>query len=207
MSVDLPSWRAAWRELGAGAADEALFRELVACWSESHRRYHTLQHLRECLAQFDPVRGMAQRPAEVELGLWFHDAFYEPRRSDNEERSADWARESVLQAGLPADAAARVHALVMATRHEAAPADPDAQLLVDVDLSILGAEAARFDESDRQIREEYAHVPEADFRAGRRRILGEFLARPRLYSTEHFHSALEARARENLQRALARLQD
>jgi predicted metal-dependent HD superfamily phosphohydrolase len=207
MSVDLSSWRAVWQELGARSADEALYEELIACWSETHRRYHTLQHLRECMARFDPVRGMARCPAEVELGLWFHDAFYDPRRSDNEERSADWARESVLRAGLPAEVAERVHALVMATRHEAAPSDPDAQLLVDVDLSILGADAARFDESDRQIREEYAHVPEEEFRAGRRRILGEFLARPRLYSTERFYSALEARARENLQRALARLQD
>jgi len=206
MSIGLPSWRAVWRELGAKSGDEALYRDLLACWSEGHRRYHTLQHLRECMAQFDPVREMARHPAEVELALWFHDAFYDPRRSDNEERSADWARDCVLRAGVPADVAGRVHALVMATRHQAVPEDPDAQLLVDVDLSILGAEPARFDESDRQIREEYAHVPDGEFRAGRRRVLREFLARPRLYSTEHFHSALDARARDNLRRALARLE-
>jgi len=206
MSIDLPSWQAARRELGAKSGDEALYRDLLACWSEGHRHYHTLQHLRECIAQFDPVRGMARHPAEVELALWFHDAFYDPRRSDNEERSADWARDCVLRAGVPTDVAGRVHALVMATRHQAVPEDPDARLLVDVDLSILGAEPARFDESDWQIREEYAHVPEEEFRPGRRRILCEFLARPRLYSTEHFHSALDARARDNLQRALARLE-
>ncbi|MDP3761023.1 MAG: N-methyl-D-aspartate receptor NMDAR2C subunit [Ramlibacter sp.] len=201
----LDGWRRSWREIGQPAADEELFRRLVSCWGEAHRRYHTLQHLYECLDLFEQVRGTARRPGEIELALWFHDAFYDPTRDDNEERSAHWARDSVLQARLPAETADRLHALVMATRHEAVPEDEDAQLLVDVDLAILGSEPARFDESDDQIRFEYAHVPEDDFRAGRRRVLGEFLARPRLYSTEYFHSRYERPARENLARALARL--
>lgn len=201
----LEGWRRSWRELGQPAADENLFHRLVACWGEAHRHYHTLQHLYECLDLFEQVRGTARRPGEIELALWFHDAFYDPKRDDNEERSARWARDSVLQAGLPAGTADRLHALVMATRHEAVPEDEDAQLLVDVDLAILGSDAGRFDESDEQIRLEYAHVPEDEFRAGRRRVLGEFLARPRLYSTEHFHSRYERQARENLSRALARL--
>ncbi|MDB5871487.1 MAG: hypothetical protein JWQ07_929 [Ramlibacter sp.] len=197
-------WRQAWDDLGK-PADEGLYNQLVASWAEEQRRYHTLQHLGECLALFDGVRGLARRPGEVALALWFHDAFYDARRSDNEQRSAEWARASVLEAGLSAEVADRVHALVMATCHADAPQDPDAQLLVDVDLAILGAATERFDESNGQIRAEYAHVPEAEFRTGRHHILTRFLVRPRLYSTEHFHSALEARARENLQRALARL--
>ncbi len=203
--MNLQAWRAMWQELGAQAVDEQLHHRLIGCWSEAHRHYHTLRHLRDCLGTFEAVRGSALRPAEVELALWFHDAFYDPRATDNEQRSADWARASALQAGVPAEVAGRVHALVMATRHEAAPTEADAQLLVDVDLSILGAAPERFDESDRQIRAEYAHVPEEDFRAGRGRILRGFLERPRIYSTQHFHSALEQRARSNLQRALARL--
>ena len=205
MSAGLASWRQTWKELGAVAPDEGLYHRLVACWNEEHRRYHTVQHLGECLAHFAAVRNQARRPAEIELALWFHDAFYDPRRDDNELLSAQWARSSVLQAGLPVDVADRVHALVMATRHDAVPEDADAQLLVDVDLSILGAEPARFDESDEQIRAEYAHVPDEAYRQGRSRVLISFLTRPRLYSTEYFHAALEQRARQNLQRALARL--
>lgn len=201
----LEGWRRSWRELGQRAADEGLFRCLVDCWSEPHRHYHTLQHLDECLDLFEKVRATAQRPGEIELALWFHDAFYDPKRDDNEERSAQWARDSVLEAGLPAGIADRLHALVLATRHEAVPEDADAQLLVDVDLAILGSDPARFDESDEQIRLEYAHVPEDKYRAGRRRVLGEFLARPRLYSTDYFYSRYERQARENLSRTLARL--
>jgi predicted metal-dependent HD superfamily phosphohydrolase len=203
MSVTAASWQGLWRGFGV-AANPSLFNQLVAAYSEPRRHYHTLQHLRECLDLFDGVRHMAARPAEVELALWFHDAVYDPQRDDNEERSADWAHHAMLAAGLPKDAAARVHALVMATKHAGSPHDPDAQLLVDVDLAILGAPPQRFDESDAQVRREYAHVPDADFRDGRRRILRGFLERPRLYATEYFRRRFEAQARENLARAIAR---
>jgi predicted metal-dependent HD superfamily phosphohydrolase len=204
--IDFATWRAAWNDLGV-EPHEPLHQRLIACWSEKHRHYHTLQHLREVLEGFEQVRVDAQRPAEIVLALWFHDAIYDLQRNDNEQRSAQWAKESLLQAGLPEEAAQRLYDLVMATRHDQPPADPDAQLLVDMDLAILGADRARFDESDAQVRSEYAHVPEQAYRQGRRAVLRRFLDRPRLYSTGRFHSTLESRARENLQRALARLED
>jgi predicted metal-dependent HD superfamily phosphohydrolase len=205
VSIDLASWRQAWNDAGVAQADPGLHRRLIGCWSEPHRHYHTLQHLAECLTQFGEVRAQALRGGEIALALWFHDAFYDPRRDDNEQRSADWARASILEAGGSEPSAERVHALIMETRHRAAPCDADAKLLVDIDLSILGAPPQRFDESDRQVRAEYAHVPQAAYCEGRRAILQAFLARPTLYSTEHFHTRLEERARDNLRRALARL--
>lgn len=204
MSVTLAGWQRVWEELGAQGNQQALFNQLIASYSERHRHYHTLQHLRECLQSLEAARTLAQRPAEVELALWFHDAVYDVHRDDNEERSAEWAAMAVRNAGLQDAVAQRVHALVMATKHKALPAGIDAQVLVDVDLAILGAAEARFDESDMQIRREYAHVPEATFREGRCRVLRSFLERPRLYATEAFHQALEERARRNLARAIAR---
>jgi len=196
------SWQRMWRGLGAPAGDESLHLRLVEAWAEPHRHYHAPQHLRECLASFDTVRHMAQRPAEVELALWFHDAYYDPRRHDNEARSAEWAREAVAASGGSAEVGQRVWDLVMLTCGHHPPRGIDAQLLVDVDLSILGAERGRFEESNEQIRREYAHVPRSDFVAGRTKILQSFLARPRLYCTDHFHFLLERRARDNLQHAL-----
>jgi len=207
VTLALPSWQRLWGELGARQVNGGLMNQLVAAYSEPQRHYHTLQHLRECLAHVDAAATLARRPAEVELALWFHDAVYEPRRADNEERSADWARASVRAAGCEEAAAQRVHALVLATRtHEAPADDPDTRLLLDIDLAILGAAPERFAQYERQIRAEYAHVPEADFRAGRARILAGLLARERLYATDPFRDALEQRARANLQQALAQLQ-
>lgn len=158
------SW---WRCAGALATrpvGPAVFDELVARYSEPHRKYHTLQHLTECLAHFEAVRDLAEQPAEVEMALWFHDAIYDTQRHDNEEKSAGWACEVLLAHGTTAAAAQRVHDLVMATRHTALPVSPDEQLLVDVDLSILGAGGERFAEYEQQIRDEYAFVPPALFR-------------------------------------------
>jgi predicted metal-dependent HD superfamily phosphohydrolase len=207
MSVTAASWRRLWTELGAHTIDGGLFNQLVAAYSEAHRHYHTLQHLRECFAHLEAAASLGRRPAEVELALWFHDAVYDPQRGDNEERSAQWAGRSILAAGCDSDVAQRVQALVLATRsHEAMDADPDTQLLLDVDLAILGAAPARYAEYERQIRAEYAHVPDEDFRRGRAQLLSQLLARPRIYATEAFHAALEQRARGNLAQAVAALQ-
>jgi predicted metal-dependent HD superfamily phosphohydrolase len=201
--VDLRSrWDGAFHTFGA-APDAALCEKLLRAYGEPHRHYHTLQHLEECFAQFDLLRKKAERPAEIELALWFHDAIYDTRRRDNEARSARWAFE-VLQP-LARDAAERVKMLVMATRHEAVPQGVDAQVLVDVDLSILGAPEARFDEYEAQVRREYAWVPMPLYRRQRRKILAGFLEREPIFNTKLFVERYEARARANLGRALARL--
>jgi predicted metal-dependent HD superfamily phosphohydrolase len=194
-----------WKELGAANPDPKLHGELIARYSEPHRKYHTLQHLEECFEKLDEVRALAEHPAEIELALWFHDAIYNVKRRDNEKKSADWARASASAAGTPAEACDRVHALVMATRHKAVPRGTDAEILADVDLSILGVAPERFDEYERQVREEYAWVPDFLFRRERKAILKEFLARPRIFSSTHFRDRYEQQARSNIERSLERL--
>lgn len=195
------SWTGAWRELGIAAPD-ALLAELQDRHGEPQRHYHTLQHLGECLCNLVRECGHAQRPAEIALALWFHDAVYDVRRHDNEQRSADWARRALLAAGVELETATRVHALVMATRHDAQPEGTDARLLIDIDLAILGAPPARFAEYERQIRVEYAHVAPEVFEPRRRDILGRFLARNPLYQTASVRARLEATARHNLRQAI-----
>jgi predicted metal-dependent HD superfamily phosphohydrolase len=198
------SWHDAWRDLRLPPPDGVL-DALLARWAEPHRRYHTTQHLRECLALCGAHRGDAAHPGEVAVALWFHDAIYDTARHDNEAASADWARRVLREAGAADDVVARVQALVLATRHSQVPATPDEGLLVDIDLAILGAEPARFDEYERQIRDEYGFVPEDVFRAKRAAILRGFLERPALFSTAALGARFEARARVNLARAIANL--
>ena len=202
----LDRWTDVWQRLGAASADRGTFERLMACYAKPQRHYHTLRHLDECLDQLDALRGAAVRPAEVELALWFHDAVYDTRRHDNEARSVQWARDAMHAARVQDAVAQRVHDLIMVTRHDAQPHDLDAKVMVDVDLSILGAITERFDEYERQIRAEYAWVPGVVFRATRRKLLQGFLARPSIFNTAPFVAAYEGRARANLQRALERLE-
>ena len=192
------SWLRMWAGVGAMGDGAAAYEELLARYSEPWRRYHTPQHLRECIVTFESAAYLAARPAEVEAGLWFHDAVYELQRSDNEEQSARLAEGVLSNAGAPHEVGVRVATLVLATKHTASPEAPDEQLLVDIDLSILGATEPRFAQYERQIREEYSFVPEGVFREKRRAILRSFIARPRIYSTQHFFGLLEQQARVNL---------
>jgi predicted metal-dependent HD superfamily phosphohydrolase len=156
---DFDSWQATWKGLGIESPDADLYAVVTTRYAESHRSYHTIQHLDECFVNLDEARHLADKVHEVELALWFHDAVYEGRAQDNEERSPAWAREAALQQGVASSVAERIQGLVLATKHNAAPTSPDAELLVDVDLAILGAVVERFDEYERQVRQEYSWVP------------------------------------------------
>ncbi|MEX2182392.1 MAG: hypothetical protein WD771_10145 [Gemmatimonadaceae bacterium] len=199
------AWDALWSRLSVRRVPVEAFQELVAHYAADQRSYHGLAHLRDCLAHLDGVRRFAVRPDEVELALWFHDAIYDPAHGDNEQRSAAWAAQVAADAGLAREVVERVSALVMATRHDEAPSDPDARLLCDVDLAILGASDERFDEYERQIRAEYAWVPDQPFRERRATILEALLRRPSIFGTPYFHDRYETAARRNLTRSLAQL--
>lgn len=203
----LVAWHEACLSAGARALDAGLHDALITSYQEPRRHYHTMQHLREALALLPRWAAAALNPARVALALWFHDAVYDPqaRGHVNERRSADWARSAAWAAGMSDETADALHALVMATCHDAEPIGPDARLLVDIDLAILGAAPARFDEYERQVRAEYAHVPDEAFRDGRRRVLQQFLDRPVIYRTPQAQAALERHARANLARSIAAL--
>jgi len=188
-------------------AARAVFDDLFARYTSADRRYHDFRHVADCLRLLDSARGLARGADAIELAIWFHDAIYDSRRSDNEEASARLAVDSLAGLDVPASMTQAVHELVLATRHNAPPADPDAALLIDIDLSILGQPAPVFDEYEAGIRFEYAWVSEPEFQAGRSKVLRSFLDRPRIYCTDYFRDAFESAARENVARSLAKLSD
>jgi predicted metal-dependent HD superfamily phosphohydrolase len=203
--LDAERWTALWQGLGAHGDGLAVFNLLAGAYAEPTRAYHTAKHIEECLALFDASRMLARRPDEVEAAIWFHDAVYEADRADNEDQSAELARTSLCEAAVDPERAERVAALVLATRHETTPQEPDAALLCDIDLSILGRPREVFDLFERQIRQEYASVPEQVYRRRRSVILRGFLNRPSIYQTAWFRERYENRARENLERVLTML--
>jgi predicted metal-dependent HD superfamily phosphohydrolase len=165
----LHCWRA-----GAPPGSDGLARELLDRWREPHRHYHTLAHLTAMLAI------VGQRPV-VELAVWFHDAVYNPRATDNEEASARLAEQSLPLVGAAPATVAEVARLVRLTAtHDPALGD-GAGVLCDADLSILAAGPARYDAYVAAVRREYGHVPDAAFRAGRAEVLRRLLGLPVLY--------------------------
>jgi predicted metal-dependent HD superfamily phosphohydrolase len=207
-------WHETWLAQGL-PVPKALGEALLQAWQSSGRAYHILLHLREMLRLIERHADLAKDLFAVTLAAWFHDAIYEPTRSDNEARSAAWARECLLAQGLPLDQVNHVCRLIDATALHGSPACPDEALLVDADLAILGATPKRFAAYEKQIRIEYAWAPWALYRAKRREVLQHFLDRlthpdgqpigPPLYATPSFQTQFNAPALRNLTWAIQQL--
>ena len=175
---------------------EELREDLLARWSETHRKHHTVAHLHEML---DAIGLLAEAGIEfdreaVELAAWFHDAIYEIGRDDNEDRSAELARELLASSPIR-DEVAR---LVMVTKtHNVDDDDVNGAVLSDADLSVLGSEPLRYRTYAAAVREEYADVPDEVFKPVRAQVLSSLLD-GRLFHTAAGRERWEERARRNI---------
>lgn len=206
MPISFEQWQSTWNKLGLRAPEAQVFDSIMQAYSEPHRHYHTVRHLEECFAKLEELQAEAVHIGEIELALWFHDAIYNVKRHDNEEKSAAWAVSCLRQANAPDEVIQHVHSLILATRHHGPTTDGDASVLLDVDLSILGAPPERFQEYEQQIRDEYRHVPLPLFAYKRKMVLEAFLKRPRIFDSSVFLDRYELQARNNIGNALLRLQ-
>jgi predicted metal-dependent HD superfamily phosphohydrolase len=220
----------AWeRAFGRHPAATDLFEQVVARYREPHRRYHAtghlvwvLRHVHQ-LAATDEVVAESPDLGAVVAAAFFHDAVYDPTRSDNEERSASLAATRLAElaelehhAGAPARwpparsalVARLVHATAHLTHDRPAGIDGEAMeraVLLDADLAVLGAEPAAYEAYVRGVRAEYAHVPEEAWRAGRAAVVARLLEPAAIYRTVAAHGWWERRARANLTAELASL--
>lgn len=184
-----------------------VFELIAQRYGEPHRFYHGIHHVESLLKLLhDDFPALAKDRAAVELALWFHDIVYDPRAHDNEEKSAA-LMSSVIGKAIPPELERKVVGFILATKHDRPPADPDAQLVVDIDLSTLGASPEDFQRYSESIRKEYFWVPEEEYRQGRKATLERFLAQSPLYHHLPVRRRFEGRAKRNLTEALAELQE
>jgi len=192
----LSSWGAAPDTVAAAAAD------IVVRYQESHRHYHTLEHIEEMLA----VTYRLAATDEVTCAVWMHDVIYDPRRHDNEARSAAYARRLLRRLGAPSRFVTEVGRLVESTaHHDPVVGDHNGEVLADADLAILAAPADRYERYVRDVHAEYAHVSDGDWRRGRAAVVRTFLDRPVLFHSWQGPEGGEERARKNLRAELAAL--
>lgn len=195
MTVDLSAWTAI---TGKSRPAVDSWARLVGRWSEPHRRYHGIGHLTAVLLFVNEYADHAEDPDAVRLAAWYHDAIYDPLAVDNEERSAALAESELAALGLPEDQVSEAARLVRLTAgHDPAAGDRNGELLNDADLLVLASPAEAYVVYLNAIREEYAQVSDADFRAGRACVLTALLAAPKLYRLAAL-APLEASARSNL---------
>lgn len=186
--------------------DPDLFAQLEGHYSGADRHYHGAPHIADCLAQLAEHRSSAEDLASLEMAVWFHDVIYDTTKQDNEEQSAALATQYLTGAGAERELVSSVSDLIVATKTHVSFSD-DCSLLLDIDLSILGAPPEAFESYDQAIRREFHWVPDETYRAARANVLQSFLERERIYQTKDFRDRLEERARDNLRRKLSDLRE
>jgi predicted metal-dependent HD superfamily phosphohydrolase/putative intracellular protease/amidase len=176
------------------------FDEVCKFYAGPGRFYHTLDHVQNVLKSVQSLGPSPRNLNAVKLAAWLHDVIYDSRASDNEERSAEYAQRLCEELSIPEGHL--VASLIQKTKTHHAGGDADAEVLLDADLAILGASETIYRTYSEKIRQEYAWVPEPEYRKGRQRVLQDFLSRPRIF---HLLCGLEAPARQNLAAEIAQL--
>ena len=177
--------------------------EIQMHYTESDRYYHNLEHLNNMITQLQQVRNEVKNWSILIISVAYHDVIYDPSRPDNEERSAALAAERLMQLEMSPSQIEKCQQQILATKHHQPGDDPDLNFLIDADLSILGAEELSYTTYSTNIRNEYRHVPDHLYNAGRRKVLEHFLNRKHIYQTKYFRNKYESRARINISNELA----
>lgn len=213
----LSAWRRSVESVGATASRAAIEQTgsaLIDRWSAQERVHHNLKRLIGVLARVDELSEETHDPEVVRLAAWYHGAVftsaaqqaYAHKGGADAGGSATLARTELSALGVPEPVIGRVVSLVRAlSRHVPPPDDIDAQALCDADLGGLAAEPQRYEAYRREVREEYAHIPERDYVESRLAIVTRLLERKQLFASP-LGQGWEDRARDNLRAEMARLE-
>ena len=198
-------WLDLWRRIGARGNAAMVYCDIAEHYAQPQRAYHNLNHIIDCLNEFKRARYFTLNPDAIEFAIWFHDAVYDAKARDNEEKSAKFALATIKSISLPHKFGDLVRDLILATKHDKIPSEFDAHFIVDIDLCIFGRPENEFNEYEKQIRKEYEWVEEKEYAKERVAILNYFTKRSAVYLTRFFNDRYETQARRNIARLIKQL--
>src|SRR5690606_10645286 len=176
--------------------------EINVAYSGPKRHHHNLQHLEFMFYEFDLVEDQVNDKISFQLAIFYHDLVYNVKKKDNEEKSADLAFEQLLEMGYPAEKCNFVKSMIQATKRHEISANQDINLLLDIDMAVLGMDWVSYFKYTQHIRKEYKIYPEFIYRKGRREILNHFLEMDHLFKTKFYRDKFEEQARKNIAQEL-----
>jgi predicted metal-dependent HD superfamily phosphohydrolase len=200
-------WKRLWQPLGVDVRGrDRVLQELFQAYSQSDRYYHNLTHINKVLELVYEWNSSELDFSSLQFAAWFHDVIYNPKASDNEAKSTEYAAIELAEIGILQETIDRVIFLILCTQFHQAPKDDlEAQILLDADLAVLGSDPSDYQAYARAIRREYSWLSESEYRSGRTRVLEHFLQRDRLYFTDKYYARFERKARQNIQEELVAL--
>ncbi len=175
-----------------------ILKEMTIAYSGKKRYYHNITHIEDLLLQTQTFEKQLINSDIVYFAVLFHDIVYDVAKSNNEELSAVFAQKAMRKMKIDTGIIQKTYDYILATKkHQPFPQDADLQFLLDIDLSILASEPARYQEYTQQIRKEYSIYPDFLYKNGRKKAMLSFLEREQIFYfyDQHF----EQRARANIE--------
>ena len=203
--MDKNNWTQLMGALGFSASEKE-FNIIVKYYNEKHRKYHNLTHIHDCISKCE-LNEETKSNHVLHFAFWYHDIIYSPFKKNNELMSADLAEKFLDTQSANKEMKNRVRNLIMATLHNSKPKTNEEAYMMDIDVSILGANKAVYEKYTADIRKEYHLVPWFLYKRKRIEILEMFLVKERIYFTDYFKFNFEASARTNIHNEIKQLKN
>lgn len=181
---------------------QSQWNEIEFNYSKRNRYYHNLTHLSNLLKELEYVKDKINDWETILFTLFYHDIIYNSLRSDNEEKSAQKARDHMATIGVDSTKILKCYNQIIATKSHNKSEESDTNFFTDADLSILGYDQTSYQNYFQNVRKEYAIYPSFLYNKGRKKVLLHFLNMERIYKTKYFFEKLEVKAKQNLKREL-----
>jgi predicted metal-dependent HD superfamily phosphohydrolase len=176
---------------------------LVKQYSSSSRPYHNLQHLTFMMDELQRCSCKPDNRDALILSIYYHDIIYKASKKDNEMQSA-----IVLEKHLSKTDFKHIHLCkesILATKEHKKSTNSDINLLLDLDLAILGQTPETYISYTQKIRKEYCIYPNFLYKPARRKAMIHFLEQEQIFKTDEFFDKYENQARENIKNEIASL--
>lgn len=168
-------------------------------YRECHRAYHNERHIQDifCMAQ---NMGLKLSDNQV-LALMYHDIVYIPGSALNEELSVQLMKTHIAQNGddfsdlFPNTSIAAIEQIILDTKSHVATIQ-ESELVLDLDMAILAAKPARYENYTNEIRREFIQFDNDAFMDGRCTFL-QAAIKSKIFITKEFEK-MESIAKENL---------
>ncbi len=139
--------------------------EIEASYSSKHRYYHNLKHIETMLFELDKVKSKIVDLDSLLFSIYYHDIICEPTQSDNELQSVLTFEKRISNTSFINLNKCKIQ--IEATKEHNFSNNYDTNILLDLDLIILGQSHKEYLKYTRNIRKEYKIYPDFIYRKGR----------------------------------------
>ena len=155
------------------------------------------------LAELDEAKFQIDNLDALLFAIYYHDIIYKSTKSDNEHQSALMFEKRISKTSFSFLSECMVQ--IESTKGHKLLANNDTNILLDLDLSILGKSPKEYKIYCENIRKEYRIYPDFMYKKGRIEVLKNFLELDAIYKTDIFKQEYENQAKENLEVELNQL--